>query len=45
MGIKDLKCDFNYKNISDEMIEKYRHKYNENHIIFKMLDKIFNGTD
>ena len=41
MGIKDLKCDFNYQNLSDDKIKNCRQKYNENHIFFKTLDKIY----
>ena len=45
MGLKDMKCDFNYKSLSTDVIEKYRNQNNEQHIIFKCLDKLYEILD
>src|SRR5882672_1788301 len=40
MGFKQMKCDFNYQSISDEVIEEYRNANNENHVLFRVFDKM-----
>ncbi|CAG2109879.1 unnamed protein product, partial [Medioppia subpectinata] len=40
IGYKDIKCDFNYQNISDDVIQEYRTTNNENHVLFRIFDKI-----
>ena len=43
MGFKDLKCDFNYKDISPEIIEYCRQQSKEHHVMFNILDKLYNS--
>ncbi|CAG2102295.1 unnamed protein product [Medioppia subpectinata] len=40
IGCKDITCDFNYQNISDDVIQEYRTTNNENHVMFRIFDKI-----
>ncbi|CAG2169075.1 unnamed protein product [Oppiella nova] len=40
IGFKQMKCDFNYKSISDEVIQEYRNANNENHVLFRVLNKM-----
>ena len=40
MGFNEMKCDFNSKSISDEVIEEYRNANNENHVMFRIFDKM-----
>ncbi|CAG2169908.1 unnamed protein product [Oppiella nova] len=40
MGFKQMKCDFNYQSISDEEIQEYKNANNENHVIFRIFDKM-----
>ena len=40
IGLKELKCDFNYKNIGTEVIERQRHDNSEHKVMLKILDKL-----
>ena len=42
MGLKDLKCDFIFQNISSEKLEEYRQMKKRNHVMFNILDKLYN---
>ena len=45
IGLKQLKCDFNYQNIGPEMIEKQRHDNSEHNVMLKILDRLSVETD
>ena len=40
IGLKQLKCDFNYQNITKEVIERQRHDNSEHKVMIKILDKL-----
>ena len=40
IGLKQLKCDFNYQNIGTEVIERQRHDNSEHKVMLKILDKL-----
>ena len=40
MSLKQLKCDFNYQNISKQIIEKQRHENSEHKVMIKILDRL-----
>src|SRR6185437_16476084 len=40
MGFKQMKCDFNYQSISEDVIQEYKNENNENHVLFRVLYKI-----
>ena len=40
IGLKQLKCDFNYQNIDQEVIERQRHDNSEHKVMLKILDKL-----
>ena len=40
MGLKQLKCDFNHKNIDPEVIERQRHDNSEHKVMLKILDRL-----
>ncbi|CAG2102296.1 unnamed protein product, partial [Medioppia subpectinata] len=40
MGFKEMKCDFNYQSIADNVIEEYRNENNENRVLFRIFDKL-----
>ncbi|CAG2112171.1 unnamed protein product, partial [Medioppia subpectinata] len=40
MGFKEMKCDFNYRKISEEVIQSHRNANIDNNVMFKILDKI-----
>ena len=44
IGFKQMKCDFNYKNISEDMIKEYRinANNNENYVLFKIFEDMIN---
>ena len=41
IGFKDIKCDFNYKNISTEKMEAYRHYDKETHVLFNIFYELY----
>ena len=40
IGLKQLKCDFNHKNIEPEVIERQRYDNSEHKVMLKILDRI-----
>ena len=40
IGLKDLKCDFNYQIIGTDIIERQRHDNSEHKVMLKILDKL-----
>ena len=40
IGLKQLKCDFNYKIIGKESIERQRHDNSEHKVMLKILDRL-----
>ena len=45
IGLKQLKCDFNYKNIKPEIIDRQRHDNSEHKVLLKILDRLSLETD
>ena len=39
-GLKELKCDFNHKNIEQQVIERQRHENSEHKVMLKILDRL-----
>ena len=44
IGFKDIKCDFNYQNISTEQMEAYRHYNKETHVMFNILYDLYKSA-
>ena len=44
IGFKDIKCDFNYKTISTEQMEAYRHYDKETHVMFNILYELYKSA-
>ncbi|CAG2108072.1 unnamed protein product, partial [Medioppia subpectinata] len=40
LGFAEMKCDFNYDNLGEEVIQEFRKECNENHVMFRTFDKI-----
>ena len=40
MGLNELKCDFNHKNIDPEVLERQRHENSEQKVLLKILDRL-----
>ena len=45
IGLKQLKCDFNYQSIEPEIIERQRHDNSEHKIMLKILDRLSNKDE
>ncbi|CAG2109810.1 unnamed protein product [Medioppia subpectinata] len=35
LGFAEMKCDFNYENLGEEVIQEFRKECNENHVMFR----------
>ena len=40
IGLKEMKCDFNYQNIEIKVIERQRQENSENKVMLKILDRL-----
>ena len=44
IGFKDIKCDFNYQNISSEKVEAFRRYNKETHVLFNILYDLYKSA-
>ena len=44
IGFEDIKCDFNYQNISTEQMEAYRHYDKETHVMFNIFYELYKSA-
>ncbi|CAG2116696.1 unnamed protein product, partial [Medioppia subpectinata] len=40
LDVREMKCDFNYKNIGEEVLQKLRSDSTESHVMFRTFDKL-----
>ena len=45
MGLKQLKCDFNYQNIEKKFMERQRQENSEQKVMLKILDRLYDSFE